>query len=160
MCQRMNLFALLALSTSSAAAGTDYFSIRVIDEQTGRGVPLVELRTVHNVRCYTDSAGLVAFHEPGLMDQEVFFFVTSHGYESPADGFGMRGTRLQVTPGGEATLKIKRINVAERLYRMTGGGIYRDSVLLGRPVPIEHPALNGLVLGQDSVFTIVYAGRL
>ncbi len=160
MCNRSSLFVLLALWTNLAVAEADYFSIRVIDEQTGCGVPLVELRTVHNVRYYTDSAGRVAFHEPGLMDQEVFFFVRSHGYEYPADGFGIRGARLKVSPGGEATLKVKRLNIAERLYRVTGGGIYRDSVLLGRPVPIEHPVLNGLVLGQDSVFTIVYADRL
>jgi hypothetical protein len=151
---------LVGLWTSLAAAEAAFFSIRVVDEQNGRGVPLVELRTVHNVRHYTDSAGFVAFHEPGLMDQEIFFFVTSHGYEYPADGFGFRGARLSVSPGGTATLKIRRLNIAERLYRVTGGGIYRDSVLLGQPVPIERPVLNGLVLGQDSVFTIVYAGRL
>lgn len=94
------------------------------------------------------------------MDQEVFFFVSSHGYEYPADGFGMRGVRLEVRPGGQATIKIKRLNIAERLYRVTGGAIYGDSVLLGEAVPIQHPTLNGLVLGQDSVFTIVHAGRI
>ena len=61
------------------------------DEQTGRGVPLVELRTVHGVRLWTDSAGVIAFHEPGLMDVQVFFSVASPGYEFAADGFGFRG---------------------------------------------------------------------
>jgi hypothetical protein len=150
----------LVLGASLAAGETDYFSIRVIDEQTGRGVPLVELRTVDAVRYYTDSAGLVAFFEPGLMDQEVFFFVSSHGYEYPADGFGMRGTRLKVRPGGQATLKIKRRNIAERLYRITGGGIYRDSVLLNQPVPIREPVLNGRVLGQDSIQSAIYQDKL
>ena len=121
---RILLLAYLMLGPFVAAAQSDYFAIHVIDAQTGRGVPLVELRTVHNVRYYTDSAGLVAFSEPGLMDQEVFFFVTSDGYEYPADGFGMRGTRLQVQAGDEATLKLERLNIAERLYRVTGGGIY------------------------------------
>src|SRR5205085_11932923 len=105
----------------------------VVDDQTGRGVPLVELRTVHEIRYYTDSNGVVAFHEPGLMGQAVFFHVRSHGYEFPKDGFGLRGKALQVTPGGSATLKIHRLNLAERLYRVTGAGIYRDSVLAGRP---------------------------
>ena len=137
-----------------------YFAIKVVDDQTGRGVPLVELKTTHNVRYYTDSAGLVAFYEPGLMGQEVFLHVKSHGYEYPKDGFGYAGVRLQVVEGGHAEVKIKRINIAARLYRVTGGGIYRDSVLLGEPVPIEQPVLNGQVIGQDSVQNAVFGGRL
>ena len=44
---------------------------------------------------------------------------------------------LEVKAGGKAQIKLKRVNIAERLYRMTGAGIYRDSVLLGLPVPIS-----------------------
>jgi hypothetical protein len=44
-----------------------YFAISVVDEATGRGVPLVELKTVAGVTYYTDSDGLVAFYEPGMM---------------------------------------------------------------------------------------------
>ncbi|MGB9624165.1 MAG: hypothetical protein ACPMAQ_04825, partial [Phycisphaerae bacterium] len=137
-----------------------YFRITVVDEQTGRRVPLVELETTNNIRHYTDSNGIVAFYEPGLMGQSVFFFVRSHGYEFPKDGFGMQGRALDVKEGGSATLKIRRINIAERLYRITGGGIYRDTVLLGEQAPIEQPVLNGKVLGQDSVQNAVYKGRL
>src|SRR4051812_25070772 len=43
-----------------------YFAIEIVDEQTGRGVPMVELQTTNSVRYYTDSGGLVAFFEPGL----------------------------------------------------------------------------------------------
>jgi len=154
------LGALAALLSACSAAASDYFAIQVVDDETGRGVPLVELRTVNGVRHYTDSAGLVAFLEPGLMDRQVHFAVSSHGYEYPADGFGFRGARLDVRPGGQATLRIRRVNIAERLYRVTGGGIYRDSVLLGRPVPISAPVLNGEVLGQDSVQNAVYRGKL
>ena len=74
------------------------FVIQVVDDQTGRGVPLVELTTTNMIRLWTDSNGLVAFHEPGLMDTRVWFSVRSHGYEHPADGFGSRGVGLQVTP--------------------------------------------------------------
>src|SRR5262249_31569219 len=49
---------------------------------------------------------------------------------------------------------------AERLYRITGAGIYRDSVLTGIPVPIKEPTLNSQVLGCDSVLTAVYGGRI
>jgi len=137
-----------------------YFKIQVVDRQTDRGVPLVELRTTNNARYYTDSNGIVAYYEPGLMDREVFFHVESHGYEFPKDGFGSNGTRLKTSPGGSAVIKIDRINIAERLYRVTGQGIYRDSVLTGTPVPLKNPVLNGQVMGQDSVFTWIYHGRL
>ena len=144
----------------TAPKPTDYFAIRVVDEQTGRGVPLVGLRTVNDVVHVTDSNGLVAFSEPGLMGRRVFFHVFSHGYEFPKDRFGQRGRALMVTPGREGTLRIRRRNIAERLYRVTGAGIFRDTILLGRKPPIRQPLLNGLVLGQDSVLNVVYRGKL
>jgi hypothetical protein len=136
------------------------FRINVLDDVTGRGVPLVELRTVNGIVHHTDSAGIVAFHEPGLMNKDIFFHVSSHGYEFPKDGFGYRGKALRVTAGGAATLKIRRINIAERLYRITGGGIYRDSVLVGAKVSIREPLLNGLVFGSDSVVNAVYDNKV
>ena len=138
----------------------EYFRIQVVDEQTGRGVLLVELKTVNNIRYFTDSNGIIAFYEPGLMERDVFFFVESHGYEFAKDGFGFRGTILRPSAGGNTTIKIKRVNIAERLYRMTGQGIYCDSILTKQSVPVKEPLLNGLVLGQDSVQTCIYRGRL
>lgn len=156
----MLLCQLLLICRLAVLSPADYFKIQVVDAQTGRGVPLVELTTTHNVRYYTDSNGLVAFYEPGLMDQRVFFTVKSHGYEYPKDGFGMAGTALDIKPGGSTVLKINRINVAQRLYRLTGGGIYRDTVLLGLKPPIREPLLHGRVLGCDSIQGAVYRGRL
>lgn len=143
-----------------AGSPQTYFKITVVDEQTGRGVPLVELRTVSGVRYVTDSRGVVAFYEPGLMDGDVFFFVQSHGYEFSADGFGTRGTTLRARPGGSATLRIQRRNIAERLYRITGEGIYRDSVLVGDPVPLANPLLSGRVAGQDSALAALYRNKI
>jgi len=149
-------------ATSQAAVphAGKFFAITVVDDQSGRGVPLVELSTTNSIRYYTDSNGVVAFYEPGLMGRRVFFTVKSHGYEFPKDGFGITGQALEIAEGGSATLKIKRVNIAERLYRMTGQGIYRDSVLLGRPVPTAEPVINGLVMGQDSVLNVIYQGKL
>lgn len=153
--------AILALhSYTLNAEGISPFKIRVVDNRTGRGVPLVELRTVNEIRYYTDSNGIAAFHEPGLMDTEVFFFVSSHGYSYPKDGFGMAGVRLQTQSGGESTVQIHRNNRAERLYRITGQGIYRDSLLVGEPVPLQQPALNGRVSGQDSTLAVPYRGKI
>ncbi|MDB5386230.1 MAG: hypothetical protein JWM11_1876, partial [Planctomycetaceae bacterium] len=141
-------------------ADPPWFHIHVVDESTGRGVPLVELETVNSIIHITDNAGNIAFQEPGLMDRMVYFHVRSHGYEYPQDGFGFRGTRLKITPGGKATLKLKRINLAERLYRITGAGRYRDSILLGLPSPVKEPLLNAQVVGSDSVINAVLNGRL
>lgn len=127
------------------------FAIEVVDQATGRGVPLVELTTVAEHRFVSDSNGLIVIDCPELMAQEVFFHFTSHGYEMDTDGFGYRGIRLRVQPGESSTIRVRRLNIAERLYRITGAGIYRDSIKLGRQVPIEAPVLNAQVCGQDSV---------
>lgn len=149
-----------AAGLASFVQGDEYFQIKIVDEQTGRGVPLVQLRTVNNLRYWTDSAGVVAFFEPGLMNREVFFHVQGHGYELPPDGFGFRGRRVKTTPRGEVTWRVRRHSVAQRLYRVTGAGIYRDSKLLGHAVPIERPLLNADVLGSDSVVNAVFRGRV
>ncbi len=167
---RHALFAIVGLLTlscrpagaepaSSGDAGA-YFTIRVVDDATGRGVPLVELRTVNGLRYYTDSNGVVAFREPGLMGTDVFFSVASHGYEYPADGFGCRGAKLHAAAGESATLKIHRVNIAERMFRLTGGGIYADSVLVGGKAPIKEPVLDARVLGSDSVLNAVYRDKI
>ena len=140
--------------------GRPYFTIKVVDDETGRGVPLIELRTVNALRYCTDSNGVVAFREPGLMGTDVFFSVAGHGYEYPADGFGIRGARLHVAAGESATLKIHRNNIAQRLYRLTGGGVYSDSVLVGEKVPLKEPVLNAQVFGSDSVLNAVHRGKV
>ncbi|MHC4092053.1 MAG: hypothetical protein ACYSVY_17590 [Planctomycetota bacterium] len=155
--------ALLAILVGcvTPAPGIRYFRLRVVDAATGRGIPLVELETVNNILYVTDSAGVAAVHEPGLMGQRVYFHVRSHGYEFKKDGFGNRGFRTVLAPGGSITVQMKRLNVAERLYRVTGQGIYRDSMLLGEAdVPVTRPLLNGGVLGQDSVVNAIYNGKL
>ena len=141
-------------------AASEFFEIQVVDQQTGRGVPLVELKMVNHLRFVTDSAGRVVFAEPGLWGETVFFHVRSHGYEIPKDGFGMAGVRLKPVKGGKEVIKIRRAQIAERLYRITGEGIYRDSVLLGYEPPTKRPLLNGLVLGQDSTQPIVYRDKI
>lgn len=157
------LFALPLLFVAAAFAedsGKRAFAIEVIDQATGRGVPLVELETVNHVTFVTDSNGLAAIDEPDLMHRNVYFTVRSHGYEFPADGFGFRGRTLTVEPGGKATIKLRRRNLAERLYRVTGAGIYRDTLLLGGQAPIKQPLLSGDVIGCDSVMTAIYRDRI
>ena len=68
------------LYTAAALAEDKPFCIEFIDSVTGRGVPLVELLTVHGDRFVTDSAGRVAFQEPELMGREGYFTVRGHGF--------------------------------------------------------------------------------
>ena len=84
----------------------------------------------------------------------------SHGYRFPKDGFGFSGRTLVVEPGTKAILEVERVNIAERLYRTTGEGIYRDSVLAGIPVPIEKHHHNAGVTGCDSVLSTVFRGEI
>lgn len=148
----------LLLITSSATAVP--FGIHVVDEQSGRGVPLVTLETINRVRYVTDSAGFAAIDDGALVDRKVFFTVSSVGYEFPLDGFGSRGKSLLVKPDTIETLKIKRLNIAERMYRITGEGIYRDTVMLGRNAPIANPLINAQVVGQDSVQALPFKDKL
>ncbi len=136
------------------------FGIQVVDEITRRGVPLVELTTTNEIRLVTDNAGWVAVDEPGLVGQKVYFRIESHGYEFPADGFGNRGRALEVRRGETAVLKIKRKNIAQRLYRVTGQGQFHHSTRLGMPTPWKHPNLNGQVMGQDSTQAVVLGDRI
>ena len=158
--QGLSMAWLLLGGLTVKAGPQDFFLIQVVDAATGRGVPLVELRTVNKAVWWTDSNGIVAFDEPGLMDGEVFFNVESPGYEYPKDAFGYRGLRLRPRHGGSTTIKLQRLNIAERLYRITGAGIYRDSVLVGRAVPLKKPVLNGQVMGQDTVIGTPYRGKI
>ncbi len=136
------------------------FRIQIVEEGTGRGVPLVELKTVNQIRYFTDSNGVVAFDEPGLFNRKVFFSIRSHGYEVEKDSLGIRGKAVLITEGGSVQIVISRVNIARRLYRVTGAGIYRDSVLTGDEVPIREPLLNSQVMGQDSVVNAVYQGKI
>jgi len=152
--------AFLACFGQAKLIGAEYFKIIVVDNETGRGIPLAELETVSGTRWVSDSNGIAAVNEPGLMGQEVFFSVRSHGYEYPEDFFGFRGVKLKPEPGASATIRMKRLNIAERLYRVTGEGIYRDTVLTGGTAPTRRPLLNGQVAGQDTVIATPYRGKI
>lgn len=157
---RLTHLLVLLFAASAVSAADRPFELRVIDADTGRGIPLVEIETVNRIPYVTDSAGRVAFDEPGLLGQRVFFEMRSHGYDIPKDAFGAVGTSVMATPGGRAEVKLKRRNIAERLYRITGQGIYSDSIKLGHPAPLRHPLLNGLVVGQDSTMAVPYRGKV
>lgn len=150
--------ALLMMEFSPAlAAGTpSVCRIEVVENGSGWPVPLVELRTTHQLRFVTDNAGVIAFDAPELMGRETWFDVIGHGYEVPKDGFGMRGVRLRPEPGQTLRVRLNRTIVARRLGRLTGGGLWSESQKLG-----ERPGLpESGVVGCDSVQNAVHRGRL
>ena len=136
------------------------FRVDCVDAATGRGVPLVTLEAVDGMRWVSDSAGVVAIREPGLVGVETWFHFSSPGYELEEDRFGNRGRRLLVQSGGEARIALTRTQVAERLYRTTGRGLYRDLELCGEEPPIPDTRLRALVAGLDSVQCVRYGEGL
>lgn len=143
------------------SAGTDhFFTITVVDDVTGRGIPLVEISLTNGWRDYTDSNGILAFFEPSLMNREVFFQIRSSGYCYQTLVHGRPGVVLKTISGKNERLTLTRINVAERLYRITGEGIYCHSLLSGCYFPLGTPGLNADVMGQDTVLAVPYRDKI
>ena len=158
---RSALFAMASvLSLDVALAADEFFEVRVIDSETRRGIPMVELTTVDDVTYIADSAGRIAIDESTLEASTVFFKVHSPGYETAKDGFGFAGARVVIAPGKSKIIELTRISIAERMYRVTGRDIYRDTVRLGHSSPLKNPLNSGLVVGQDSVQPVIYRGQL
>jgi hypothetical protein len=162
---RLSIYAIvsilgLALSEASSIAektdGARYCEIVVAEKGSGWPVPLVELRTNHQVSFVTDNAGVVAVDLPELMGRETWFAVSSDGYEVPADGFGYRGVRLTPRPGERLQVEVTRTSIARRIGRLTGAGIFAESQKLGRELDWHESG----VLGCDSVQNAVYRGKL
>jgi hypothetical protein len=163
-CSLRHLLAIAAAFGNGVSAAdrpkSHYAEIKVVDAETGHGVPLVELETVNALRFVTDNAGRIAFHEPELMDQQLFFYVRSHGYEYPKDFFKFAGVRLTPRAGEITEIKLPRKNLAERLCRLTGEGRYRDTILLGYDPPLKESEHPGRVMGQDSIQSAVYRDKV
>jgi hypothetical protein len=136
------------------------FWVQVLDQETQLAVPLVELRTLNELAFYTDSNGIAVIDTPELDGQRVFFNIRAHGYEFTEKVMDDPGKIIEVKPGSHLELKMVRRNVAERVARLTGAGIYRDSSIIGFPIPLEHPLMNGLVVGQDTTIAAPYQGKL
>jgi hypothetical protein len=132
------------------------FAIRAVDSVTMRGVPLVEFAPAAGEAQWSDSQGMVAYCDPDSVGTTVTFTVTTDGY-ALASGTTVS---LATTAGGSQTVPLVREYAGECLYRVTGQGIYRDSVLLGLKTPLANPDIDGLVMGQDTPSTFVYGGTL
>ncbi len=148
------LWAAAPYPVSALAAGVPC-RIEVVEKDSGWPVPLVELRTLHQVRFVTDNAGLIAFDLPELMGRETWFDVIADGYEAPKDGFGYRGVRLLMLPGKSLRVEVERTSLARCMGRLTGAGLFGESQKLDLALDWRESG----ILGCDSVQTAVYRGR-
>jgi hypothetical protein len=151
---------MLATLLLFAAPPPRYFVVCIVDSETGRGVPLISLKLPNEVVYWTDSAGVIAMDEPSLVGRQVYAEVTGHGYRFTGKTVLGLGVMLRVEPGQTKTLEVERDILAERLYRLTGEGIYRDSLLAGLPLPLQDSFPEAQVMGQDTVSAALYRGRI
>jgi hypothetical protein len=162
------LLAVLLSCLVLTGAKSPYFHVSCIGAETGSGIPLVLLRTGNYLEFYSDSGGNIAFNEPGMMSQPVFFSVLADGYNYTAGKLVPPydpGVVLMTTPGTNATIRLNRTQLAERAYRLTGGGLYRDSILVGAPIPssVAPSALSSAstgTIGQDTVMVANFKGNV
>lgn len=150
------LSALLLASRLPAAALSPPCRIEVVEKGSGWPVSLIELRTTHQLRFVTDNAGVIAMDAPELMSHPVWFDVIGHGYEVPKDGFGMRGVRLTPEPGKTLRVEVNRVNIAKRMGRLTGAGLFAESQQLGDAADWQDSGIHG----SDSVQNAVHRGRM
>lgn len=143
---------LLTLVCASALYGQQHFALQIVDAQSGRGLPLAKLQAGSQIY-YTDSNGFLALDAPALLNRNVTFFLSSYGYAATT-------LTVHTTPGESQLSMMNRQQRAERLYRVTGKGIYQETVALGLTAPIEHPLINANVKGQDSVQAVVYKDEI
>lgn len=147
------------LLAAGAAFSSEPCRLEVVDKQNGWPVPLVQLRTTHQVTFVTDNAGVIALDAPELMGRETWFDVSGHGYEVQKDGFGYRGVRLKPEAGKTLRVQVVRTNIAKRLGRSTGAGIFAESQKTGRDLDWRDGS-GGNVFGSDSVQNAVHRGKL
>jgi hypothetical protein len=143
-------------SWSGTAHSLEPCRIELVEKGSGWPVPLVELRTTHQVRLVSDNAGVIACDLPELMGRETWFTIFGHGYDVPSDGFGQRGVRLTPQPGQTLRVELMRHTIAKRLGRLTGGGLFAESQKTGRELDWRESG----ILGSDSVQNAVHRGKL
>jgi len=154
---RLSWAAAVAIGLSAAAPSwaAEPCRIEVVDRENGWPVPLVELRTTSDIVLVTDNAGIIAVDQPDLLNREIWFDVSGHGYGVKADGFGSRGVRIRPRPGETVRIEVDRTIIAKRLGRLTGGGIFAESQKLGERDDWQESG----VFGCDTVQVANHRGR-
>lgn len=132
---------------ASLLPGAESCRVNIVDQDNRWSVPLVELQTTGGQRFVSDNAGVIALDSPDLMNRESWFTVIGHGYDIKADGFGYRGVKLTPVPGKTLTVEVTRANIAKRIGRLTGGGLFAEAQKCGD----EKDWIDSPIVGCDSI---------
>lgn len=139
-------------ATGTLPAPSQIFTLLVLDRKTNRALPGAQVITPH--RTYvTDSSGAAAIYETGVMNSHITVTLAADGYVTAT------GVPIDPTPGltRQATIDPDASQIAIRLYRINGPGIFRDRVLLGQS---SSQGLNADMMSQDGPMTTIYQGRV
>jgi hypothetical protein len=116
----------------------------------------------NRARFISDNQGIISILAPDLNGRKVRFLFQGHGYSiDKTDFWGQKSVTCLIKPGKTFKLKIKRKQLAQRLYRITGAGRYNNSILAGltQRIPTRN-LLPGKVIGQDSLIAIPWNNEL
>jgi hypothetical protein len=139
-------------ATGTLPAPGQMFTLLVLDGKTKRALPGAQVIMPH--RTYvTDSSGAAAIYETGVMNSHATVTLAADGYVTAT------GVSVDLTPGltRQVTIDPDASQIAVRLYRINGPGIFRDRVLLGQS---SSQGLNADMISQDGPMTALYQGRV
>jgi len=91
---------LLFGSAPANRAWANPFQMRLVDQETGKGLAHVRLTSDNGIVCYTRADGSVLWTESALMDRDVSFRIETSGAQ--------RTVRVRVNPGGHVEVAIAR----------------------------------------------------
>ena len=89
---------LLFGSAPNNSAWANPFQMRLVDQETGKGLAHVRLTSDNGIVCYTRADGSVLWTESALMDRDVSFRIETSAAQ--------RTVRVRVHPGGHAEVAI------------------------------------------------------
>ena len=93
----------LGMHAYRARHSTEPFQIKIVDAQSGVGLPSLRLTADNSIVCYTRADGCVNFSEDSLMNRSVYFTIEGQDHHFPGGG-----KTLRVTHGGHVELRIPR----------------------------------------------------
>ncbi|GAB4275085.1 MAG: hypothetical protein Kow0029_15940 [Candidatus Rifleibacteriota bacterium] len=123
---------------------------------------MVELELENGLKLISDNDGFITLFAPDLEGKTARFKITGNGYSTgQRDFWGEESFTTTIQAGKFEKCYLKRTQLAQRLYRITGASRYNHTILAGKKPRFEtSDLLPGGVIGQDSVITVPWKNRL
>ncbi len=136
------------------------FQIQFLDSINLKPVPLVKLELGNKQTFFSDNDGNVSIDNPDFYGCRLKFNINGSGYIYPEKDFwGDTAIYPTVQKGKKLTVKLDRKCLAQRVFRITGAGKYKDSILLGL-TPTNIVETDGQIFGQDSLVAAPFTDKL